>query len=366
MLLVVLLSLLWAWNWPNGTVGRVSSDWWLSLGLTTDRSPPRSWFKSLSALDCDNSIGISKSRSPALMVQSGGCDLVLLQVWSWHCSLGPLQTSSASSAWWHSSVDTVSLQYKSHRQYLQCVWLQALVEFLENISLWEDVVVREVNISLWEGVAHNGPERKYFACYWKNISLREGVVVQKASFLLFHFGRVLRSCKQYFMLSLVCHGTLASDVICSSSVMYPCVSGYCRFSQCQLYQSLCQFAIHSSLKGNRLPHLSPVLTGPLLAWPCHGSWCTWPAMQLKTDEWQLNLLGLPFLSQGSSHEVSLLARAIYLPVAVLWSLSGLLKDSFLSWWPFPWASSWSGSAFQWSHYSVGSLVMRWCVWCQDL
>ena len=33
---------------------------WLSLGLTTDRSPPRSWFKSLSALDCDNSNGISK------------------------------------------------------------------------------------------------------------------------------------------------------------------------------------------------------------------------------------------------------------------------------------------------------------------
>ena len=29
-------------NWPNGTVGRVSSDWWLSLGLTTDRSPLRS------------------------------------------------------------------------------------------------------------------------------------------------------------------------------------------------------------------------------------------------------------------------------------------------------------------------------------
>ena len=29
-------------HWPNGTVGRVSSDWWLSLGLTTDRSPPRS------------------------------------------------------------------------------------------------------------------------------------------------------------------------------------------------------------------------------------------------------------------------------------------------------------------------------------
>ena len=35
-------------------------------------------------------------------------------------------------------------------------------------------MVREVNISLWEGVACNGPERKYFACYCKNISLWEG------------------------------------------------------------------------------------------------------------------------------------------------------------------------------------------------
>ena len=103
-----------------------------------------------------------------------------LQLWSWHCSLGSLQSSSASSAWWHSSVDTVSLQYKSHEQYLQCVWLQVSVQFLENISLWEGVLVQEVNISLWEGVA-----------------------VRKASFLLFHFGRVLRSCKQYFVLFLV-------------------------------------------------------------------------------------------------------------------------------------------------------------------
>ena len=51
-------------------------------------------------------------------------------------------------------------------------------------------------------------------------------------------------------------------------------------------------------------------------------------MQLKTDKLQLNLLGLPFLSQGSSHEVSLLARVIHLPVAVLSSRSGLLDDSF--------------------------------------
>ena len=46
-------------------------------------------------------------------------------------------------------------------------------------------MVREVNISLWEGVACNGPERKYFACYCKNISLWEGVAVRKASFLLY-------------------------------------------------------------------------------------------------------------------------------------------------------------------------------------
>ena len=85
--------------------------------------------------------------------------------------------------------------------------------------------------------------------------------------------------------------------------MYPRLSGYCSFSQCQWYQLQCQFAIYSSLKGNRLPHLSPVLAESLFAWPCHGSWCTWPAMQLKTDELRLNLLGLPFLLQGSSHEV---------------------------------------------------------------
>ena len=99
---------------------------------------------------------------------------------------------------------------------------------------------------------------------------------------------------------------------CSSSVMYPRLLGYCSSSQCQLYQLQCQFAIHSSLKGNRLPHLSPVLAESLFAWPCHGSWCTWPAMQLKTDELQLNLLGLPFLLQGSSREVFQTAMADHL------------------------------------------------------
>ena len=61
---------------PMVLLGRVSSVWWLSLGLTNDRSPLRSWYKSLSALDCDNSIGISKSGSSASMVHLGGCDLV--------------------------------------------------------------------------------------------------------------------------------------------------------------------------------------------------------------------------------------------------------------------------------------------------
>ena len=120
----------------------------------------------------------------------------------------------------------------------------------------------------------------------------------------------------------------------SSSVMYPHLSGYCSFSRCQWYQLQCQFAIHSSLKGNRLPHLSPVLTESLFTWPCHGSWCTWPAMLLKTDELQLNLLGLPFLLQGSSHEVFQMAMAVHLPVAVLSSQSGLLDDSSQNCWPF--------------------------------
>ena len=70
-----------------------------------------------------------------------------------------------------------------------------------------------------------------------------------------------------------------------------------------------------------------MLTESLFAWPCHGSWCTWPAMQLKTDELRLNLLGLPFLLQGSSHEVFWTAVAVHLPVAVLSSQSGLLGDS---------------------------------------
>ena len=199
------------------------------------------------------------------------------------------------------------------------------------------------------------------ACYCKNISLWEGVLVPEAVFRLFHFGRVLRFWKAKCVKLLVYHGTLAWDVTCSSSVMYPRLSGYCSFSQCQLYQLQCQFAIHSSLKGNRLPHLSPVLAGSLFAWPCHDSWCTWPAMQLKTDELQLNLLGLPFLLQGSSHEVFQTAMADHLPVVVLSSRSGLLDDSSRNCWPFLWAFSWSGSVSQWSHYFVGSLVVMMCV-----
>ena len=77
-----------------------------------------------------------------------------------------------------------------------------------------------------------------------------------------------------------------------------------------------------------------MLAESLLAWPCHGSWCTLPAMQLKTDKLQLSLLGLPFMLQGSSHEVSLMAMAVHLPVAVLSSRSGLLDHSSQSCWPF--------------------------------
>ena len=69
-------------------------------------------------------------------------------------------------------------------------------------------------------------------------------------------------------------------------------------------------------------------------------------MQLETNEQQLNLLGLPFLLQGSSHEVSLMAMAVHLPVAVLSSQSGLLDDSSQSCWPFLRASSQSGSVSQ--------------------
>ena len=43
-------------------------------------------------------------------------------------------------------------------------------------------MVWEVNISLWKGVVCNGPERKHFACYCKNISLWEVVAVWKAGF----------------------------------------------------------------------------------------------------------------------------------------------------------------------------------------
>ena len=67
-----------------------------------------------------------------------------------------------------------------------------------------------------------------------------------------------------------------------------------------------------------------MLTESLFAWPCRSSWCTWPAMQLKTDKLQLNLLGLPFLLQGSSREVFQTAMADHLPVAVLSSRSGFL------------------------------------------
>ena len=169
MLFVVVLSLLWAWNWPNGTVGRVSSVWWHSLGLiTADRLPPRSWFKSLSALPSDNSIGISMSGSPALMAHLGGCGLVLLA--GMVLTLGPLQTSSASWAWWHSSVDTV------------CLW---------NIRV-ESNISNAFDFNLWYRF------QKIF--HFGRVLL---VMVLKGNILLvivriFHFGRVFRSQKMVF------------------------------------------------------------------------------------------------------------------------------------------------------------------------
>ena len=75
MLVLLVLSLLWARNWPNGCGKRVSSDWWLSLGHTTDKLSLRPWITSI--LACDNSNGISKSGSAALMVHLRGCGLIL-------------------------------------------------------------------------------------------------------------------------------------------------------------------------------------------------------------------------------------------------------------------------------------------------
>ena len=48
--------------------------------------------------------------------------------------------------------------------------------------------------------------------------------------------RILMSWKQYIVILLECHGTLALDGTCSSSVMFPHVSGHCSFSWCLLYQ----------------------------------------------------------------------------------------------------------------------------------
>ena len=145
-----------------------------------------------------------------------------------------------------------------------------------------------------------------------DISLWEGVAVLEAKY-----------CDIIGMLKLL---GLRWDLFLLSKVL--CLSGCHSFSRCLLSLQLCQFAIDPSLKGNRLPHQSPVLTGPLLAWPCHSSWCIWPAMQLEIDKQQLHPLGLPFLLQGSSCEVSLLVRSNHFPVAVLSNWSGLPENSF--------------------------------------
>ena len=189
MLFEVVLSLLWAWNWPNGTVGRVSSVWWFSLGLTTDRLPSRSWFTS--ALACNNSIGISKSRFPALMVHLGACDLVLyrygLDTGHWvPCNPhllpgldGPLQ--------WNQCLSNIRVIGSIFNASDYKLWYHfgmifdfgrvLLIMVLKgNILL---VIVRIFDfgrvLQCWNDVSC------YFTLGW--------------CFLLFHFGRVLRSWK---------------------------------------------------------------------------------------------------------------------------------------------------------------------------
>ena len=240
MLLVVVLSLLWAWNWPNGTVGRVSSDWWLSLGLTTDRSPPRSWFKSLSALDCDNywdqQVRVFRFDGP------------FGRVWP-----GPPCWYGLDTAYRISCKPGLLPQLDGTLQWIQCLCNIRVIGSISNSSdykLWYIVI--------WK-IFHFG--RVLFVLVLKgNILL---VIVR-----IFHFRRVFPSGKPVFCYFTLggCWGSGRQSawnywyiVTCSSSVMYPRLSGCFSFSQCQWYQLQCQFAIHSSLKGNRLPHLSPVL-----------------------------------------------------------------------------------------------------------
>ena len=179
---------------------------------------------------------------------------------------------------------------------------------------------------------------------------------------------MLRFCKERYMKLLVYHGTLAWDLTCSSSVMYPHLSGYCSFSQCQLYLLQCQFAIHSSLKGNRLPHLSPVLADSF----AHLALSM--ALGVLGLQWQLKDWRTAVKSTGLAF---LVTRPP--PMKYLWrqwqSISqwlcsqagqGFLMTPPSTVGPFLWASSQSGSVSQWSHYSVGSLVMMWYVWYQDL
>ena len=88
---VLELLLSWAWNWPNGLFGRVSSDWWLSLGLTTGPFG-RVWSCSPGRDGLDT--GHQLSCKPSLLP---GLDSTF-------------------------SVEPMSLQYKSHRQYIHYIW----------------------------------------------------------------------------------------------------------------------------------------------------------------------------------------------------------------------------------------------------
>ena len=78
-------------------------------------------------------------------------------------------------------------------------------------------------------------------------------------------------------------------------------------------------------------------------------------MQLETDELQLNLLGLPFLLKGSSHEVSLTAMAVHLPVAVSQASQGFLMTP-------PGAVGLFYEPFYSMDLSLNEAITLWVVW----
>ena len=155
MLFVVVLSLLWVWNWPNGTVGRVSLVWWLSLGFTTDKIASKVLIlvhicPGLWQLYWYQQVCVSCFDGPFRRVWSCPCCSYGLNTGHWVPCKPCLLPGLDGTFQWNQCLWNIS-----HKQYHQCVWLQALVQFQNDISLWE-------------GVARNGPERKYFACYYNN------------------------------------------------------------------------------------------------------------------------------------------------------------------------------------------------------